>query len=75
MKKNIFLRLPFSFSAERKYGVRYCKAIKVENGIGYFEKNEFEFHCKTVNDFFTVGNIMVEKCTYDTKGCPINKTT
>ena len=74
----IFLILPFSWVHQNsctngvKNGVEYCEAEKVENGIGYFKKDEninpLGFYCKTVNDFFEIGNVKIEKCTYDSDG-------
>jgi hypothetical protein len=61
----IFLVAPYSWSYQRKHGVEYIEASKVENGIGYFTKNDAGWHCKTVNKIYRRGNILVEKRTYD----------
>ena len=64
-----FLVFPDSWDKQRRDGVRYFKASRVEKGIGHFE--EHPDCCKTVNGFYEVGNVRIEKCTYDPKG---NKT-
>lgn len=76
----IFLILPFSAKENQKEGVRYCEALYLDQKqgytIGYFkeceETNPLGFYCKKVNQLYTVGNVQIEKCTYDNNGYKVN---